>query len=164
MTLLRNKVKAIETDITNSFNNVSIDIDWLLDEVDGLKKHIEALEDELATNGVVRDIRKLQKEVPELQEQLDNLHTNGLATAINALNDEVFKTEKKESDKMLTAMFRYHGYVYGSTAITSQPTLAGKVDAIIEHLGLDVSVKPKEVTESKVVAKKVKKVTKKGRR
>ena len=45
-----------------------------------------------------------------------------------------------------------------------EATLATKVDAIIEHLGIEVSVEPEKVvkTPAKIVAKKVKKTTKKG--
>lgn len=42
-------------------------------------------------------------------------------------------------------------------------TLAGKIDAILEHFGLEVSVQQEKVVPSKVVVKKVKKA-KKGRR
>ena len=45
-----------------------------------------------------------------------------------------------------------------------EATLAAKVDAIIEHLGIEVNVEPEKVvkTPAKIVAKKVKKTTKKG--
>ena len=36
--------------------------------------------------------------------------------------------------------------------------LRGELDAVIEHLGIDVSVKPRQVIESNIVTKKVKTV------
>ena len=135
------------------------------------------LRDELATNGVVRDLRRAEKEIKQLRGIIENvdayvvnkfneLHTNGVATAINKLNEEVFATKKNHKSN--------GGWDTGllMAAITGGPipqdaTLAGKVEAIIEHLGIEVNVQPeqKTVVPAKAVATKVKvEKKKKGRR
>lgn len=174
--LLRKRVKNLEADMDNSFNNVKIDVDSIINKIqhdnrqhDVLSKDFYELRNELATNGVIRDIRRLQKDVEFLFEFRDevlqfqhNLGHNGVATAINKLNKEVFKTRKDEEATSNFVLDFFRGFD-GTATRPQEATLAGKVDAIIEHLGLDVSVKAEEVTPAKVVAKKV--VTKKkGRR
>lgn len=107
--------------------------------------------------------------IAEHDRQLRALKTNGVATAINKLNAEVFKKskEKKIEDgwSMSRLLMQYSG---GDYKTESEATLAGKVDAIIAHLGLDVEVQPEQVKKSQVVARKLtsdktsaKKVTKK---
>lgn len=135
------------------------------------------LRDELATNGVVRDLRRAEKEIKQLRGIIENvdayvvnkfneLHTNGVATAINKLNEEVFNTKKQAKGngawdaRLLMA-------ILGKGDIPQDATLAGKVEAIIEHLGIEVSVTPekKAVVPAKAVASKVKApAKKKGRR
>ncbi len=125
------------------------------------------LREELATNGVVRDLRKLEREFRELRQhtatmitehdrQFRELETNGVATAINALNAEVFKDKKVAKRTIFEAP--------AGVPESQDVTLAGKVDAIIEHLGIDVAVKPQEVTPSKVEVKRKPVAKKKGRR
>ena len=135
------------------------------------------LREELATNGVVRDLRKAEKEIKRLRGIIENvdasvvnrfneLQNNGVATAINKLNEEVFATKKnhKSNGGLDTGLLM--------AAITDGPipqdaTLAGKVEAIIEHLGIEVNVEPekKVVTPAKAVATKIKvEKKKKGRR
>lgn len=109
------------------------------------------LREELATNGVVRDLRKLEREFAEFAEFKKH------ATAINKLNSEVFADKKASKYSLLEAL--------AGVEQSQDVTLAGKVDAIIAHLGIDVSVKPKEVTPVQVVTTKVKTpAKKKGRR
>lgn len=171
----------LQDTLDQDFSNVKVDIDAIHGRIDqwalqhqGLSNEVRDLIKEIATNGVIRDIRKLQKDVAALVRENENHHTafqnfkyelghNGVATAINELRAEVFKTrkEKKEgifSNRLIASMFG--GEV---PAPVEEPTLAGKVDAIIEHLGLDVTVKPEEVKPAKAVAKKVT-AKKKGRR
>ena len=125
------------------------------------------LRDEIATNGVVRDLRKLEKAHEELKthtanlimehdRQLADLGRNGVATAINKLNAEVFADKKSGKYSLFEAL--------AGVKPSQDVTLAGKVDAIIAHLGIDVTVTPKEVIESKVEVKKKPVAKKKGRR
>lgn len=125
-----------------------------------LRREFDELRDEIATNGVVRDLRKLEKVVNGVLEQqermfnlFDEMNTNGVATAVNQLREEVFGTSKEEKTNGLSRI----AYAMAGLEIGQEPTLAGKVDAIIEHLGIEVSVKPKEVIPAKVVTKKAKK-------
>ena len=91
----------------------------------------------------------------EIRELRSELARNGVATAINKLNAEVFNTTKKK-----VGIFWSHLY----EELSSVPTLAGKVDAIIEYLGIDLSVSGKQVIKPNVVASKKKVTKKKGRR
>lgn len=90
----------------------------------------------------IDEFDQLRKEFYELR---DEIATNGVATSINKLNAEVFD-EKTDGDTS-----------------AQKVTLRGKLDAVIEHLSIDVSVKPREVIESKTVTKKVKQ-TKRGKK
>lgn len=138
------------------------------------------LRDELATNGVVRDLRKAQKEILQLRGIIENvdqrvvekfkeLHTNGVATAINKLNAEVFKDRKakrfsnEEGGYDLVGLMMSH-FGANKGEAPQEATLLGKVDAIVEHLGLDLDVQPEEVKKAKVVAKRKPVTKKKGRR
>lgn len=168
--LQKRKINQVIEDTQDSFNRVAGDMDVLFNGHDALHEDIrqfyrefEDLRDELATNGVVRDIRKLQKEVKSVMDGLDGLRTYAQdeLTGIGRLKAEVTQNKKKADYGLVTNLYRLYGV---DTYPEYEPTLAGKVDAIIEHLGLDVTVKPEEVTESKVVAKKQKPVKKKGRR
>ena len=169
---LRKKLNEMDEDVTQSLKNVGQDIQNVWRRLDNwarqhqtLRNDFDELRDELATNGVVRDLRKLQKEVVELREFKAGIEQNGVATHINRLNAEVFKTRKVKKD---TGIFssRLMSQMFGlpETEPAEEATLAGKVDAIVAHLGLDVTVAPKEVKEAKVVAKKVAAPKKKGRR
>jgi len=91
------------------------------------------------------------KRIIELEAENERLKTNEVITAINKLSKEVFKDTKEEdlSDINLAA-----SKTMGWDTI-KEPTLKSKVDAIIDHLKLDISV---EAKEEKVKAKK--KVTK----
>lgn len=129
------------------------------------------LREEIATNGVVRDLRKLEKGHEELvrhtsvlitdhDEQLANLKVNGVATAINRLQREVLTDKQEEQTNGFTrAMMAGMG-----VEPQLEPTLKGKVDAIVAHLGLDIQVQPEEVIKAKIVTKKVATPKKKGRR
>lgn len=160
---LKAKVERIVEGNAIDFSNVEKDFSYLNTRIDGwarqhkqLNQDFYDLEDELATNGVVRDIRAMQKELAELRQ-------NGVATAINKLNAEVFESQKESEN--ISIFERLSLYSEGREVEKREATLAGKVDAIIAHLGLDVEVKPEEVTEAKVVAKKLKTTKKKaGRR
>lgn len=152
----------------------------LITRHNSLSYDFEELRDELATNGVVRDLRKAEKEIKQLRGIIENvdqfvvnkfneLHTNGVATAINKLNAEVFKDRKEkrfsneEGGYDLVGLMMSH-FNRGSAEAPQEPTLLGKVDAIVEHLGLDLDVQPEEVKKAKVVAKRKPAAKKKGRR
>lgn len=89
------------------------------------------------------------------------LNTDNLFLAINRLNEEVFGKSKKTGSGLERAILSMNGI-----SPREEATLAAKVDAIIEHLGIEVNVEPEKVvkTPAKIVAKKVKKTTKKGRK
>ena len=136
----------------------------LAHDFERLKKHISA-------NGVLRDLRMIKEVVTGLADGLaqerrerlefqDELSTNGVATAINKLNAEVFGQSKENGSTMERVFAHMAGVELGK-----EPSLAAKVDAIIEHLGIEVTVTPEKVTRTpeKATAKKVKK-TKKGKR
>lgn len=119
--------------------------------------------------GVVKKLRAEFEElrghtavmITEHDRQLRELETNGVATAINRLNEEVFGKSKKTGSGLERAILSMNGI-----SPREEATLAAKVDAIIEHLGIEVNVEPEKVvkTPAKIVAKKVKKTTKKGRK
>lgn len=170
--MLRTHFKKLVKDLNDNFKGIGADIDNVyeqIDELNQLKKEFHELREEIATNGVVRDLRKLEKDFHELRKhtanlimdhdrQLEDLKHNGVATSINRLNTEVFG-EKIDSESALSrAMYRI-----ADIEPAQKVTLRGKLDAVIKHLGLDISVKPRQVEESKVVAKKVKQ-TKKGKK
>ena len=103
------------------------------------------------------DIEALERRIKKVENELDKLATNGVATAINKLNQEVFK-KVKETD----SAFKWAScYLTGEQA-PKEATLAAKVDAIIEHLGIEVSVDPERVVQrsARVSVKKTKKGSK----
>ena len=101
--------------------------------------------------------RDLRAEFNELR---DELATNGVATAINRLNEQVFGQSTQKGSNIERAILAMNG-----VEPRQEASLAAKVDAIIEHLGIEVNVEPEKVvkTPAKVVAKKVKQ-TKKGKK
>lgn len=152
---MMSKRKKFEDNVKLSFEAVREDTDCLFDTLQDLKQEIE-------TNGVVSDLEKLKKENKTLQDALEGLrmsiddkfyklNTNGVVTEIKKLKDEVFK------DKRESIMSYVFSNIYGTKDY--KPTLKSKVDAIIQYLGIDVSVNEKV---EEVVAKKVTK--KKGRK
>ena len=156
---LRRRVKELEeaNEMCNKdFDHVYADMANVARDLREVRSRFNKLRYELATNGVISDIRNLQKRVAYLEDENRKLKTNGVATAINKLNDEVFKTRKDKKDGIYTYSFLHSLIMNGeSTEKEEEATLAGKVDAIIAYLGLDVTVKPEEVSEAKVIAKKV---------
>jgi len=138
MEFLRRKQKMskfkreLDRNLTESFDYISEDIRLLLSRIQHTEKGLSKLTSEIATNGVV--------------------------SSVNKLNAEVFNNKKEVKNNTMSQLAdfyaRFSGFP-GSRVTTEEATLAGKVDAIIAHLGLDVTVKPKEVLEAKVVAKKV---------
>lgn len=106
---------------------------------------------------IKNDIFILRERVARVERDVERIQTNGVATAINKLNQEVFeKTKKTNSTFGLMS-----SYLAGET-FPREATLAAKVDAIIDYLGLEVNVEPErvETLPAKVKAKK----TKKGRK
>ena len=103
------------------------------------------------------DIEALFDRVRALEDRMDKLDTNGVATAINKLNKEVFEKTKPTSDHYKLIW----GKMWGET-IPQEATLSAKVDAIIDHLKLEIKVEPARVTQTpaKVSAKKTKKGSK----
>lgn len=87
------------------------------------------------------------KRILELEAENEKLKTNGVATAINKLNKEVFEDTKEED---LLGLNLVASKMMGWDTV-KEPTLKSKVDAIIDHLKLNVSV---EAKEEKVKAKK----------
>lgn len=170
---LQRQINDIRDSNAEDFGNVQFDISNIIDRVNDISICIDEFNEirkEIENNGVVRDLRKLQKEHEELKkhtsnlimehdEQLLALKTNGVATAINKINKELFQDSKEKKP--------FYDFYYKSTAYENQeePTIAGKVEAIIAYLGLDFEVKPEKVISKKVevkkVVKKVKKVSKK---
>ena len=145
-------VKDIDARIDQAFVNVA-------EDVVELESSFNELYQEIATNGVVRDIKLLKTQfagLDEFRQEMrafrDSLETNGVASAINKLNKEVFVDKPAPDNFYHKLMFAFGG--------EKEPTLAEKVEAIIEHLGIDVHVKPAE--KAKVVASK--KNVKKGKK
>ena len=103
------------------------------------------------------DVEALFDRVRNLESEMDKLATNGVATAIDKLNKEVFEKTKPTGDQYKLIW----GKMWGET-IPQEATLSAKVNAIIDHLKLEIKVEPERVTQTpaKVSAKK----TKKGRK
>ena len=126
----------------------------------------------LALNGIQELHKRIDGVEKAHNENFRALENNGVATAINSLNDQVLKDRVKVDEGDLFGHFpifgRYaslFGGYAGNTEESAQfePTLKGKVDAIVEHLGLDFNITETKTQPSKVVAKKVQ-TKKKGRR
>lgn len=171
---LKTKFENFAETTKRDFRNVGRDMTKVFEAIHSLRitqSDFIELRQELATNGVVRDLRKAQKQLATQEaryQELENfvmdkfarLETNGVATSINKLNAEVFG-ERKEVERSATerVMLAMSGY---DTEEDTTPTLRGVVNAVLDHLKLDVEVQPEKKTPAKVVAKKVKE--KKGRR
>ena len=172
-TTLRTHFKKLVNDLNDNFRGIGEEFDGVhqrIDEFNQFKKEFYELRDEIATNGVVRDLVKLRKDHEELRRnttivvqdfyrKFEDLGHNGVATAINKLNAEVFG-EKTDGGK---SSFERAMYTMADAEPAEKVTLRGKLDAVIQHLGLDISVKPRHVEEAKIVAKKVK-TAKKGKK
>jgi hypothetical protein len=106
---------------------------------------------------IKNDIFILRERVDRVEKELDKIQTNGVATAINKLNKEVFEKTKPTGDYYKLIW----GKMWGET-IPQEATLSAKVDAIIDHLKLEIKVEPERVTQTpvKVSAKKTKKGSK----
>lgn len=165
----KQRFDALIVDLNAVFQKINEDVDAIFANHDGLSKAFYELREELATNGVVRDLRKAEKRIEQLTEQqaelaafvidkLNALDNNGVATAINKLNSEVFRTKKTDGSTIGALLAHLSG-----AEQSEDVTLAGKVDAIIDYLQIDVAVQPKQVTPAKIVTKKVK-TQKKGRK
>lgn len=77
---------------------------------------------------------RLVKRVDTHTERFKEFDRNGIATAIKKLNKEVFKELREEVD------YRGINHIFGSPFDVIEPTLNGKINAIIKHLGLTLSV------------------------
>lgn len=119
---------------------------------DDLETHRKQTTDSI--NQLRGDVEEFRRAISSLNAGFEKLATNGVATAVNKLNAEVFQ-ESKKSGTLADSWFTAYGIEYPEVA-----TLAGKVNAIIDYLGLDLKVEPKEIKESKIVAKKSKKGSK----
>ena len=106
---------------------------------------------------IKNDIFILRERVNRVEKELDKIQTNGVATAINKLNKEVFEKTKPTGDYYKLIW----GKMWGET-IPQEATLSAKVDAIIDHLKLEIKVEPERVTQTpaKASAKKTKKGSK----
>lgn len=165
--LLRTKFKRLQRQVNTIEQGASGDIIYLDKELGRLSRDYARLKRHISSNGLWGTVRALVKRVDELHAYqqnlarvLEGLNTNGVATAINKLNAEVFGQSKESGSTIERVMLAMNG-----VEPRQDPTLAAKVDAIIAHLGLDVTVEPEKVTRTpaKIVAKKVK-APKKGRR
>lgn len=106
---------------------------------------------------IKNDIFILRERVDRVEKELGKIQTNGVATSINKLNKEVFEKTKPTGDYYKLIW----GKMWGET-IPQEATLSAKVDAIIDHLKLEIKVEPERVTQTpaKVSAKKTKKGSK----
>ena len=96
------------------------------------------------------DVEALFDRVRNLESEMDKLATNGVATAINKLNREVFEKVKETNSK-----FGFWSSYFSGEPLPKEPTLAAKVDAIVEYLGLKLGVEAESISVKK---------TKKGRK
>jgi len=158
-------------EVQNGFNHVNSRIDAWARQHREFRNEFNELREELATNGVIRDIRKLEKAHAAFERQtlafmdsvdarFQELGTNGMATQVNNLTKEVFYARKDAKASSVERVM----YAMAGVDLGEEPTLAGKVDAIMTHLGLDVTVKPQQVIEAKLEVKKTAPAKKKGRR
>ena len=170
------KYDQLVDDIQLSFNSAREVDKFLAKRIKHLDGNLSSLMDEIANNGVVRDLRKLEKEnkilrdelaglnvyVDEVEANLDELkrHT---ATLITQHDEQINQTQVEDKRKLSMSELLWSEITSVPFPGRMQPTLAGKVEAILEHLNLDVSVKPEEVKKAKVEAKK-KKSVKKGKK
>lgn len=106
---------------------------------------------------IKNDIFILRERVDRVEKELGKIQTNGVAASINKLNKEVFEKTKPTGDYYKLIW----GKMWGET-IPQEATLSAKVDAIIDHLKLEIKVEPERVTHTpaKVSAKKTKKGSK----
>ena len=106
---------------------------------------------------IKNDIFILRERVDRVEKELDKIQTNGVATAINKLNKEVFEKTKPTGDYYKLIW----GKMWGET-IPQEATLSAKVDAIIDYLKLEIKVEPERVTQTpaKMSVKKTKKGSK----
>lgn len=93
---------------------------------------------------IKNDIFILRERVDRVEKELDKIQTNGVATAINKLNQEVFK-KVKETNRM----FDFASHYLTGEPMPKEVTLAAKVDAIVEHLGLKFNVEAEKVSVKK---------------
>lgn len=166
--LFNKRINKMEDELNENFkaahNHTSFvekHLHGLADAHNQLCDDFEELKKEIETNGVVRDLRKLEKRLNSLENgiqgmlgavesRFNDLNSNGVAGAINKLNAEVFGTRKSPETSLLEKLMRYES----GDDEQEVATLAGKVDAIIAHLGVDVTVQPEETKPAEVVAKK----------
>lgn len=93
---------------------------------------------------IKNDIFILRERVDRVEKELNKIQTNGVATSINKLNQEVFK-KVKETNRM----FDFASYYITGEPMPKEVTLAAKVDAIVEHLGLKFNVEAEKVSVKK---------------
>lgn len=165
---LKTKFEQFVKSTKDDFRSVSLDMTSVFRQLRSLEvsqNDFLDLRNEIATNGVVRDLKEAHRTIKQLLSDNDALHArfaeleqNGVATAINKLNKEVFGERKNSGSNLERVLLHMNGVEQSQEA-----TLAGKVDAIIEHLGIDVTVEPEKTTPAKIVTKKVKS-QKKGKR
>lgn len=164
---LSDSVFALDENMTQSFKNVETDMRSVNERIDKMGVKFNDLKNQLAAaqSSADRATNALEK-IKELVD--DRVTGNDLAeleAEIKKLTKEVFEDRKDEDTSIFTHSQYLRWYVSGGTIKPTQtPTLNGKVDAIIEHLKLDVEVQPEEVKEAKAVAKKKPAPKKRGRR
>lgn len=141
-------IKHINSRISNLISNHS----ELLSSFNRLRKHFSEL-------NVAKRLKALEEEQLELRRAI-NVSSQVSSTeseTVKRLKSEVFG-KQKDSESVFWNSNRMMNLLYGQDLeVAQEPTLAGKVDAIIEHLGIDVSVQPEKTTASKVIVNKVKK-------
>ena len=175
MRLISKFKKQTEENFKGAANDI-MQLDTMQDEIikqhNGLVDDYTRLKRHISNNGLWGMVKKLRAEFDELRghtavmvtehdRQLRELENNGVATAINRLNEQVFGQSTQKGSNIERVLLAMNG-----VEPRQEASLAAKVDAIIEHLGIEVNVEPEKVvkTPAKIVAKKVKKTTKKGRK
>lgn len=96
------------------------------------------------------DVFMLRERMDHVEKELYKIQTNGVATAVNKLNKEVFEKVKETNSK-----FGFWCNYFSGGPLPKEPTLAAKIDAIVEYLGLKLGVEAESISVKK---------TKKGRK
>lgn len=96
----------------------------------------------------------------DLSDYINHMNTNGVATAIKKLNKEVFGTIKQLDNVPFKGVFRdYYEHLYGDLENIG---IKNKLDAIIEHLKVDINLQSSSSKVKVTPRKVVNKVTKKA--
>lgn len=167
MTSAKKQLKALDTKLEETFQSVKNSFDFSHERIDTIKNShgnlryaFEELKSEIETNGVVSDLAKLRKEFDELLR-----HSVAIMIShdkiLGRLESELYKERRLKKPVLTDSMTHYFGVPTNPMVPQEEVTLLGKVNTIVEFLGIELSVSPETVTEAKVKAVKSKSVTKK---